>query len=818
MVPAVGIVEVTHTGGEAFTTPFALPFCHRGNYTNAIPAGTFFAPGDVEVFFISGLAADDTDLWLYRDSNFGSASSIIHGLVIGDGPFSGQVPVAVAAGIWASLDAFVQAPATGQTLAWDGSGIMPADWYRDATPTLGQPNFTPKGIIASTVRWPGGMQDFESPGIGDDLTVIDGWTVASGDPPGEFTARIVDDVLGTVGPRMGSDSFQFLRILNDSGPGTDVIFGLPIMARHRPLSYEWSFQLLVERAAACGDRLVIEHQEGNGVWKEAWGFNLSPSDVQFFVGEANPIASNAASFPINRVSGGPVTAALNAGDLLINGVDTGATTDDGLSSASGPGSAIAIAAAINGVSLSTNVTARIVRTRRIGTDGAVQAINIDGVVNAIEINGAEINSVNIKEFDSDGALRAAINALEDFPAGTSSVTGTLVTAAFASPDDLVLDGIEVGVSVSDGVSTGQAAGSAIALANAINSVAAQTGVTATANPATRTGTNNAVRALDVAGAPQLPTLTINAVAITLPSMIQADDSDSALRDAINAENATTGVVAGINGSGQLELFAADGRNIEITTTGGDDSDLGMGEALGLVADGGGTEENNVTGDLSRGTLTLTSAERFIIGGGNPAFAGLVPTTLFPTGVVASIDLSNRLVLIAADGRNIAVTTRGGDGSDLGVGEALGLVADGGGTEEDNVTSDLTRGSIILESPDFFTIGGNNPRFAGLVALNPGQTVSRFTWPLVDLAGPAAPDQWISIQLSIDLETGTATVQADGGTPLAVTFEFKPGIAPGRFRFAYISDAGCSPATQILLDDLMIQSMAISGARTWTLYD
>ncbi|MCH8332671.1 hypothetical protein IIC65_01965 [Candidatus Sumerlaeota bacterium] len=52
----------------------------------------------------------------------------------------------------------------------------------------------------------------------------------------------------------------------------------------------------------------------------------------------------------------------------------------------------------------------------------------------------------------------------------------------------------------------------------------------------------------------------------------------------------------------------------------------------------------------------------------------------------SFDGSGVITFTAADGRNITLTTTGGDGSDLGAGEALGLVADGGATEEDQASS------------------------------------------------------------------------------------------------------------------------------------
>ena len=50
--------------------------------------------------------------------------------------------------------------------------------------------------------------------------------------------------------------------------------------------------------------------------------------------------------------------------------------------------------------------------------------------------------------------------------------------------------------------------------------------------------------------------------------VQANDADGALTDAINAVSDETGVVASLDSDSQLVLTAADGRNIEVTITGG----------------------------------------------------------------------------------------------------------------------------------------------------------------------------------------------------------------------------------------------------------
>lgn len=88
--PATGQVEVTHTGPTRFTTTASLPFCHRLNYATVIPPNTTFEPGESKVFVVTSLHPTDSDLWLYRDFNFGSAASIVTGLKYGPAPNVGR--------------------------------------------------------------------------------------------------------------------------------------------------------------------------------------------------------------------------------------------------------------------------------------------------------------------------------------------------------------------------------------------------------------------------------------------------------------------------------------------------------------------------------------------------------------------------------------------------------------------------------------------------------------------------------------------------------------------------------------------------------
>jgi flagellin len=206
----------------------------------------------------------------------------------------------------------------------------------------------------------------------------------------------------------------------------------------------------------------------------------------------------------------------------------------------------------------------------------------------------------------------------------AAVTGTDVNAArIVGNGDLTINGTTIRASLvaDDTLSTVGQETSAIAKAAAINEASGETGVTATVN-ATDASAGVAVGAGNL-GAGEL---TINGVDIGVVSDVQAGDSDGRLAAAINAVTSQTGVTAEVNGAGELQLTAEDGRNIDIDVNGG-------GAALaGFAAD-----------EVARGTVTLTSDEDITVGGSNSGVAGLVSTTtkVDTTNTVDDIDASSQ---------------------------------------------------------------------------------------------------------------------------------------------------------------------------------
>ena len=227
-------------------------------------------------------------------------------------------------------------------------------------------------------------------------------------------------------------------------------------------------------------------------------------------------------------------------------------------------------------------------------------------------------------FESEN-IGFTIASARSFDIGTVyTVGGTAVSAAALTATDLQINGVAIGASTdqSPNGTDGREATSALAKAVAINSKAAATGVTAEAQ-ATAVTSGAAVAA-------GVNDLQINGVDVDVTSV--ANDTDFALRNAINAVSAQTGVVATLDASDQLVLTAADGRNI-------------------TVADGGADAAANAAFTTTYGTIELTSDTQFSVGGDDATVAGL--TAGASAGTVSTVNVSN-LDFSSQDGANTAI--------------------------------------------------------------------------------------------------------------------------------------------------------------------
>lgn len=241
---------------------------------------------------------------------------------------------------------------------------------------------------------------------------------------------------------------------------------------------------------------------------------------------------------------------------------------------------------------------------------------INRVANSTQFNGVNLlngtftaqtfqigaNNTTNDQINLSGISNMQTNALGGVSTGSLTTYTTGVTSSGATglaTGDLTLNGFQVAASVA-GAANGQTANSAYSIANAINAITAQSGVTATANTTTVTGGGPTSGALSVSS------LTINSVAVatvTGTSSQTAAGAGANLAAAINAVTAQSGVTATANATtGALTLTATDGRNI----------------VVGGTVTNSGLSAGTTTGTLS---LSSTNTNGIVVGGNAFATAG-----------------------------------------------------------------------------------------------------------------------------------------------------------------------------------------------------
>jgi flagellin len=191
----------------------------------------------------------------------------------------------------------------------------------------------------------------------------------------------------------------------------------------------------------------------------------------------------------------------------------------------------------------------------------------------------------------------------------TAVTGTALTGANLTIQ--VGNGTATAIGASSvgsaGATAGQSASSAYAKVQAINA-AGVAGLTASATTQVTGGAAFSTITGAAAGTSTYA-LTINGVAIYAAGTNVALGqtlTGSTVATQINLYSGQTGVTAALNGSGALQLTAADGRDINVT------------EAVGAgVASGTGAGVAAAT----KGTITLSAASNIVIGGAGSADIG-----------------------------------------------------------------------------------------------------------------------------------------------------------------------------------------------------
>ncbi|MCV6608667.1 MAG: flagellin B [Campylobacterales bacterium] len=201
---------------------------------------------------------------------------------------------------------------------------------------------------------------------------------------------------------------------------------------------------------------------------------------------------------------------------------------------------------------------------------------LDNIASQTSYNGISLLSGSFvnKEFQvgaySNQTIKTTIGATSSDKIGsvrketsaTITASGTTVLS-FKNPNggsNIVMESVVISTSAGTGLG---------ALVETINKNAELTGVRAAA--VVQTTGSAAIAAGDITG------LTVNGVTIGDITGISDNDSTGALRNAINAYSAQTGVVASVDNVGRLNLTSGDGRGIETTATTNGDAVMKIGD-------------------------------------------------------------------------------------------------------------------------------------------------------------------------------------------------------------------------------------------------
>lgn len=369
--------------------------------------------------------------------------------------------------------------------------------------------------------------------------------------------------------------------------------------------------------------------------------------------------------------------------------------------------------------LNSEASQLIAEIDRVATNSAFNGIKLlDGSFQNQSLQIGAGNEVNDRISISIGSAKANALGLGGGGGVGAKLTGVQVGSTALSGGSLAINGFMVTAASSDGVSAAYADTSGIAVANAINAVSSQSGVSAQVS-ATKTNTvyTGFQAAVHTAGAFTAGSVTINGVDIGAVSA----GTDSATQGAnvvaaINAKSDLSGVTASQVG-GKLTLTAADGRDIVI---GGAASDAD------LLADTGLKAGTYAAGSKAGGAFVLsgadatanktTAADSFLINGvaiggvtanadlaiQNQAAIDAVNAQTDKTSVKAYIN-GSKIAFYSIDGS--AITFKSKDDTEKAkVTEVFGLT---GNAQITNAGAVVTGGSLVAIADDAVRINGVN---------------------------------------------------------------------------------------------------------------
>lgn len=340
------------------------------------------------------------------------------------------------------------------------------------------------------------------------------------------------------------------------------------------------------------------------------------------------------------VSGAKQTAAALSGTITINGYTSVQFSTISTDAAASRKAAVD---AINAMTGSTGVTAidsgdsetgvslvaadgrNIViafTTMTSAASGVAAASTNVGSFSLFAMDGRDIN-VNYRESTTGndvenqiglraGTYKADQALFTTYKRTDASAAPVSDTQGFLYGNSLIINGVAIGAALvsddtaSQGASLGPLSSTkettAIAIAAAINKKTAQTGVTATAAP-------NIIRGEGYTVAASSQSVYLNGVTITVNTQTRDGTINS-----INSVSGLTGVVASAFGAG-IQYTAADGRNINIGSSGGAD-------ALGLTGITIGANALSASAVTFLSQVTLSSDNAFEIKAGSHGITNL----------------------------------------------------------------------------------------------------------------------------------------------------------------------------------------------------
>jgi flagellin len=289
----------------------------------------------------------------------------------------------------------------------------------------------------------------------------------------------------------------------------------------------------------------------------------------------------------------------------------------------------------------------------------------DGLITEIKAKASQLG-INVSEGDSLDTLKvtAAVPGIPfDISAAAPTGSSLNLTQVVAntpapvmplSPNDLVINGVKIRATtpaddlLSSVVPTGSdRTASAIAVANAINSQSADTGVRAYANAVTSDGVFTDIKSPDVAG-PYSLYVNGTEVSVYLDPNDKLETRLTNVMRAINERTGQHGVTASVNDNGGLSI-ASDGRNLSVWF---DSSKEGL-SAASFGLDKGGAKAQVTTMTLSDTvppateniTFNLNGVDITATGDGTKKAAVLVKEAI--AAKVTSGDLNNLKVEVDA---------------------------------------------------------------------------------------------------------------------------------------------------------------------------